>query len=180
MITSKNRKLLAGLGLVAVLLIVGGVGFGISQAVGNGTHADGSPASADRQAEVARNGAVVMPFDLTRTTHTFTDTNTGGRELVTANDPADSQQIDLIRSHLKGLLPKFSSGDFSDPAAIHGDAMPGLAELRAGYGRIEFIYEERPNGAALTYQTSDPVMVSVLHTWFAAQRGDHSSHHTTQ
>jgi hypothetical protein len=118
-----------------------------------------------------------MPFDLTRTTHVFTDTDTGGREVVTANDPADTQQIELIRSHLKGLVPQFSSGDFSDPAAIHGDEMPGLAQLRAGYSRIEFTYEELPNGAALTYQTSDPVMVSALHTWFAAQRSDHHAGH---
>jgi uncharacterized protein (DUF305 family) len=138
---------------------------------GNGT------ASANRQAEVARNGATVMPFDLTRTTHTFTDMDTGGREVVTAIDATtDTQQIDLIRGHLQSLVPEFSSGDFSNPAAIHGDAMPGLAQLRAGYSRIEFIYEELPDGAALTYKTSDQVMVSVLHTWFAAQRSDHGSH----
>jgi len=177
MVTSKNKQRLAG--LVVGILIVGGLAFGISQAVG-GTDTGGT-ASADRQAEVARNGARVMPFDLTRTTHTFTDTGSGGREVVTAIDPADTQQIGLIRGHLEGLIPKFSSGDFSDPAAIHGDAMPGLAELRAGYNRIEFIYEELSDGGAITYKTADPVMVSVLHTWFAAQRGDHgSTHHTTQ
>jgi len=152
---------------------------GMNGHMGMGMNMGSGTASADRQAEVARNGSVVMPFDLNRTTHVFTDTDTGGREVVTANDPADTQQIDLIRGHLKGLVTKFSRGDFSDPAAIHGDAMPGLAQLRAGYSRIEFIYEELPNGAALTYRTSDPVMVSVLHTWFAAQRNDHGSHHTT-
>jgi hypothetical protein len=175
MVTNKNKKLFAG--LIAGMVAIGAIGFGVSQAVG-GTPANES-ASADRQAEVARKGATVMPFDLNRTNHTFTDTETGGREVVTALDSTDTQQIDLIRGHLKGLVPKFSSGDFSDPAAIHGDAMPGLAELRAGYERISFIYEELSNGAALTYKSSDAVMVSVLHTWFAAQRGDHgSSHHT--
>lgn len=143
----------------------------------NGNMAMGS-ATANRQAQVDRNGAKVMPFDLTRTTHVFIDADTGGREVVTANDPTDVQQIDSIRSHLKGLVTRFSSGDFSDPAAIHGDDMPGLAQLRAGYGRIEFTYEEQPDGAALNYRTSDPVMVSVLHTWCAAQRGDHGAHQT--
>jgi len=144
------------------------MGMGMNMGLGSATP--------DRQAQVARNGALVMPFDLTRTAHVFTDTDTGGREVVTANDPADTQQIDLIRNHLKGLVPQFSSGDFSNPAAIHGDDMPGLAQLRAGYSRIEFEYEELPNGAALTYRTTDPVMVSVLHTWFGAQRSDHGGH----
>jgi uncharacterized protein (DUF305 family) len=150
---------------------------GMNGHLGMGMNMGTGSASAERQSQVARNGALVMPFDLTRTTHFFTDTETGGREVVTANDPADIQQIDLIHSHLKGLVPRFSSGDFSNPAAIHGDDMPGLAQLRAGYNRIEFIYEELPNGAALTYRTSDPVMVSVLHTWFEAQRGDHGAAH---
>ena len=148
---------------------------GMNGHMGMGMNMGAGSASADRQAQVARNGAQVMPFDLARTSHVFTDTDTGGREVVTANDPADTQQITLIRSHLKGLVPKFSIGDFSDPAAIHGEDMPGLAQLRAGYGRIEFAYEELPNGGALTYETTDPVMVSVLHTWFAAQRGDHGA-----
>lgn len=153
-----------------------GMGAGMDMSSHNMGNMNIGGATTDHQAQVARNGALVMPFDLSRTTHVFTDTDTGGREVVTANDPADTQQIDLIRNHLKGLMPQFSSGDFSNPAAIHGDDMPGLAQLRAGYSRIEFKYEELPNGAALTYRTTDPVMVSVLHTWFVAQRSDHGSH----
>jgi uncharacterized protein (DUF305 family) len=153
-----------------------GMGAGMDHNMGN---MNMTGANANRQAQVAANGAMVMPFDLTKTTHMFTDTDTGGREVVTANDPADSQQIDLIRTHLKGLVPQFSSGDFSSPAAIHGDEMPGLAQLRAGYSKIQFTYEELPSGAALTYRTTDSVMVSVLHTWFTAQRTDHgTTHHT--
>jgi hypothetical protein len=72
-------------------------------------------------------------------------------------------------------VSQFSVGDFSGPTATHGDAMPGLAQLKAGYDRVQFIYEELPDGAAITYKTSDPVMVSVLHTWFAAQRSDHGA-----
>lgn len=140
-----------------------------------GQHDMSSQGTTDRQAAVASNGAQVMPFDLEKTTHVFTDTDTGGREVVTANDPADTQQIELIRSHLKEIVSQFSVGDFSGPTATHGDAMPGLAQLKAGYGRVQFIYEELPDGAAITYKTSDPVMVSVLHTWFAAQRSDHGA-----
>lgn len=134
--------------------------------------------SLDRQQEVAQRGAQVMPFDLTKTAHTFVDAETGGREVVTANDSGDTTQINLIRTHLQEEVQKFRGGDFSDPSQIHGENMPGLQVLRGGASRIAFTYEELPNGAAIIYQTSDAPLVAALHQWFAAQRGDHGSHHT--
>ena len=74
-----------------------------------------------------------MPFDLARTTHFFDDTPSGGIETITANDPRDTRQTALIRSHLTAEAKRFGHGDFSDPAQIHGQEMPGLVELaRAG------------------------------------------------
>jgi hypothetical protein len=130
---------------------------------------------ASRQEEVAERGTQVMPFDLERTTHTFTNLPDGGREVVVSDD-GDSEQIALIRSHLDKEARRFASGDFSDPARIHGEDMPGLAELEAGASRMEFRYEELPNGAAINYRTSDAALVAALHQWFAAQRGDHGRH----
>jgi hypothetical protein len=115
-----------------------------------------TPAGTSRQAAVAARGAQVMPFDLTRTTHTFTDLPNGGRETVLANDPNDAEQITPIRMHLAEEVEKFRRGDFADPAAIHGDDMPGLRVLRAGFGRITFSYEALPAGAAITYTSDDP------------------------
>jgi hypothetical protein len=138
-----------------------------------------SQPSGDRQTQVAANGAQIMPFDLSRTTHAFTDLPDGGRETVTANDPSDTDQIALIRSHLGTETQKFNSGDFSDPAQIHGNGMPGLAQIKAGYANIAFSYEELSNGAAINYSSSDPALVSALHTWFAAQRSDHGAHQHT-
>lgn len=128
-----------------------------------------------RQEEVAQRGTQVMPFDLERTTHTFTDLPTGGREVVVSDD-GDAEQIALIRLHLEKEARRFASGDFSDPARIHGEDMPGLATLKGGAGSIEFRYEELPDGAAIDYRTSDPVLVATLHEWFAGQRGDHGEH----
>jgi hypothetical protein len=130
---------------------------------------------ADRQTHVAAAGAQVMPFDLNRTTHMFTDLPDGGREIVTANDPTDTEQIALIRAHLQMEADKFSAGDFADPAAIHGNRMPGLAQLKAGFTSIEFHYEALPNGASITYRSADPTLVTALHVWFAVQRSDHGS-----
>jgi hypothetical protein len=130
----------------------------------------------DRHAEVAGKGRQVMPFDLDRTTHKFTPLENGGRQTVTADDPGDTVQIGLIRDHLEHEQTAFARGDFSDPATIHGDGMPGLAALREGGGRITVIYTPLSSGAELTYTTSEPSLIAAIHAWFAAQTSDHGSH----
>lgn len=70
----------------------------------------------------------------------------------------------------------FGQGDFGDPAQIHGDSMPGLAELEDGYERIEVRYRARPDGATLIYETEEPALVEALHDWFEAQLSDHGGH----
>ena len=136
----------------------------------------GGDRPADRQAEVAERGSEVMPFDLDATTHTFTDTATGGVQRVTADDPADARQIELIRGHLREERERFSRGDFEDPAAIHGEDMPGVAELAAGYDRITVAYADHPAGAELTYTTDEPELIEAIHTWFERQVMDHGEH----
>ena len=130
----------------------------------------------ERQAEVARKGATVMPFDLMRTTHFFDDRKSGGVETVTANDKADAEQIKLIRGHLSAEAKRFSRGDFSDPAKIHGEDMPGLATLSHAGRKLSVRYRPLPAGASLTYSSRDPAVVAALHEWFAAQRSDHAAH----
>jgi hypothetical protein len=133
-------------------------------------------ALAGRQAEIADKGAQVMPFDLERTTHRFTKAATGGLQTVTADDPADAQQVKLIREHLTREAANFTQGDYGDPATIHGTEMPGLRELEQGHGRIDIGYAQTPAGAQVTYTTSDPSLVKALHAWFDAQVTDHGRH----
>jgi hypothetical protein len=133
-------------------------------------------AMAGRQAEIAARGRQVMPFDLERTTHRFTKSATGGVQTVTADDPADAQQVKLIREHLTQEASGFSRGDYGDPASIHGTDMPGLRELEQGHSRIDIRFADLPAGARLTYTTSDPSMVKALHAWFDAQLSDHGRH----
>jgi hypothetical protein len=114
-----------------------------------------------------------MPFDLTRTSHIFTDQPDGGLQQVVSKNPANAGQISLIRTHLQEEATKFQRGDFGDPATIHGHTMPGLMELQHGYAQIAVTYTELPDGAQIRYTTSDSTMVSALHAWFAAQRSDH-------
>ncbi|MFC6016676.1 hypothetical protein ACFP2T_10735 [Plantactinospora solaniradicis] len=137
-----------------------------------------TPATPSRQAEVAERGASVMPFDLERTTHRFTKTDTGGVQTVVADDPQDTTQIGLIGQHLTAEVERFRRGDFTDPARIHGNEMPGLEALRKHGGRITLDYEATPDGGRVTYATSDAELRNALHHWFDAQVSDHGQHAT--
>lgn len=155
-----------GVLMLALVLLSGvGLGFGLD-----------SWLEQRRIANVAQRGAQVMPFDLDRTLHVFERTDDGGLQTVTARAAADHDQIALIRAHLREEAASFSRGDFSDPAAIHGDTMPGLAELRASAGQIDVRYSDLPDGAQISYRTDDPALIEALHHWFAAQLSDHGQH----
>jgi hypothetical protein len=129
-----------------------------------------------RQAEVAERGAEVMPFDLEATTHRFEPTATGLVETVVADDPADDEEIGLIRDHLADERERFEQGDYRDPAAIHGDDMPGLAQLEAGADAVTVELDQLPDGARLTFASDDPELVDALHRWGEAQTSDHGTH----
>lgn len=129
----------------------------------------------DRQAEVARLGAAVMPFDLERTTHVFEANGRGGLQRVVSDD-GDPEQVRLIRAHLSAEAERFARGDFHDPATIHGEEMPGLHELAAGHDRISVEYGEIERGARILYVAEDPELVAALHRWFDAQLADHGDH----
>lgn len=150
--------------LVAALLTFAGAACGSDQDL------------AERQETVAEAGAEVMPFSLDETTHIFTDTQSGGRQDVVADDPTDENSIESIRDHLAEEAAKFQIGDFSDPEAIHGSAMPGLAALKAGFVQIDVELLDTADGAAITYTTQDPELVSAIHLWFEAQTSDHGNH----
>ena len=144
-------------------------------ACGGSGDTDGSGGD-DRQAEVAERGAEVMPFDLDATTHRFEDRPDGLLQTVVADDPDDEAQIALIRDHLAHEAERFGRGDLGDPASIHGDDMPGLAELAAGAASIEVRYADAEAGGRITYTTDDPALVAALHRWGAAQVTDHGDH----
>lgn len=154
---------------IAVLVIVAAGGswyaFGRDHHDTASTTADGAMSARAQQ---------VMPFDLTRTTHTFTQTPRGGVEKVVVNEPSDTHNRDLIRSHLRTEAENFRHGNYSDPAKIHGMDMPGVDELEQGAARVKLFYAETPGGAQITYAASDAKLISALHAWFDRQAGDHS------
>ena len=134
-------------------------------------------ADEQRLDEVAERGLHVMPFDLEKTTHIFSKTDTGGIQQVIAKDKSDTEQINLIRSHLSAITKEFKQGNFSNPEKIHGASMPGLAELRtAKTGQIKIEYKELPGGAEITYATHIEKLKLAIHQWFDSQLSDHARH----
>ena len=129
---------------------------------------------AQRQADVASRGKDVMPFSLPATTHVFTKTAEGGVQQVVAKRATNAAQVELVRQHLREIREQFLKGDFSGPAHIHGQDMPGLADLKAAKpGQIAITYKNIKGGAQLAYVTREPELVAALHTWFDAQLSDH-------
>lgn len=126
---------------------------------------------------IVERGSHVMPFDLEQTTHVFSKTENGGVQQVIVKDPDNAEQIKLIRRHLSKISDEFKRGDFSNPAKIHGDAMPGLAELRkAKPNQMGIVYKELPDGAEINYSSANPVLINAIHQWFDAQLSDHARH----
>jgi hypothetical protein len=131
-------------------------------------------ASPERLNEVTQRGMHVMPFDLKQTQHIFNKTETGGLQQVIVRNPPNTQQVELIRQHLSKIAQEFIRGDFSNPAKIHGQDMPGLAELhKAEPGQLHVGYKELENGAEITYSSKEPILIDAIHRWFDAQLADH-------
>jgi hypothetical protein len=138
-----------------------------------------SAAAADesRQTQVEHKSTQVMPFDMNASMHEFKPMPNGGIQTVFIHD-GDPHQVALVRWHLRKEAAAFTRGDYTDPASIHGGSMPGLREMRAGAKRITVRYAEIPNGATITYATTDAVLIAAIHSWFNAQVRDHGPHAT--
>ena len=134
-------------------------------------------ASAARLDEVTQRGRHVMPFNLEQTTHVFTKTENGGIQQVIVKDKTNTSQLKLVREHLSKISYEFAQGDFSNPAKIHGETMPGLTELRkAKPGQLKINYKELADGAEIEYVTDETTLLKALHQWFDAQLSDHAHH----
>ncbi|HSH03087.1 MAG TPA: aspartate carbamoyltransferase [Anaerolineae bacterium] len=129
-----------------------------------------------RQEIIATRGGDVMPFDLDKTMHIFENLPNGGLQTVHAKDDQDTTQISLIQTHLQEEAARFQQGDFSDPAHIHGDMMPGLATLQDNAADITITYTPLDNGGQILYTAEDDLLITAIHDWFNAQLSDHGQH----
>jgi hypothetical protein len=136
-------------------------------------HASDPPT--ERQAIVRERGAEVMSFSLGATQHVFTKTADGGVQRVVARN-GHAEQIDRIRSHLRAISDAFTQRDFSGPAHIHGEDMPGLAALKsAPRDDLTVAYRDIDDGAEITYRARTDALRDAIHRWFDAQLADHGT-----
>jgi hypothetical protein len=161
--------------VIAVVLVtaVAGAWYAFGRGQDTATVANAN-ANANANEAMAARAQQVMPFDLNRTSHTFTKTADGGEQTVVVNDPADTSDLELIRSHLSAEAEQFRSGNYEDPAKIHGMNMPGVKQLADGAAQVTVVFAPLPNGAQITYSSTDPALISALHAWFDRQSTDHS------
>ncbi len=127
-----------------------------------------------RQQDVAKKGAMVMPFNVKNSTHVFQKNTYGGIQQVLAKDPNDKDLVAAIRMHLEMEAERFGKGDYSDPMKIHGMSMPGVQYLsKVKPGQIAITYRNVMGGAAIDYVGRDAATVDAIHKWFDAQLDDH-------
>jgi len=117
----------------------------------------------------------VMPFDMSKTVHIFKMTEFGGIQRVVAKDPIEADQVALIRQHLQHEAERFQRGDYSDPATLHGQLMPGLIDLQDGGSRIKVSYLPISEGAEISFETTDLHLLTAIHRWFGAQLSEHGA-----
>lgn len=163
--TTRLRARRAWIGVLALVVIA--VAVGGWYMFGRDHHETADNAMAARAQQV-------MPFDLNRTMHTFTQSAAGGVEKVVVKEPSDTHNRDLIRTHLQTEAENFRQGNYTDPAKIHGMDMPGVDDLEQGAARVEVVFAEIPHGARITYTSTEAKLISAIHAWFDRQASDHS------
>ena len=143
-------------------------------------HNAGHNVPQNEDATFAEREQEVMPFNLEATLHIFQDTATGGVQRVIANDPNDTENTALIRSHLEEEAARFARGDFADPSYLHGEEMAGLSELERAReaNQLSVSYSDIENGGEIVYSSEEADVIIALHLWFQAQVTDHGDHAT--
>jgi hypothetical protein len=85
-------------------------------------------------------------------------------------DPAG---VTRIREHLQAIAEAFRSGDFSTPAFVHLQQVPGADVMAARRHAISYTFRELPRGGELRITTHDPAALEAIHAFLAFQRQDH-------
>jgi hypothetical protein len=113
-----------------------------------------------------------MGVDQYASTHLFDALPDGGR-IEFQYDSDDPEGVAQIRSHLQEIQVAFQAGDFSTPAFVHDQDVPGTAVMAERREHIEYRYQELPRGGELRLITSDPRALEAIHDFMAFQRADH-------
>jgi hypothetical protein len=147
--------------------------FGISAAAGTMSAQVRDSSFAALQAR----GKTAMGVDQYTSTHKFDALEDGGR-IELQRDTDDSAGVVQIRQHLREITLAFQSGDFSTPAFVHMQVVPGASVMAAKRDRITYTFSELPRGAEVRIVTTDPEALKAIHCFMAFQRQDHRAEGT--
>lgn len=117
-------------------------------------------------------GRGAMGVDQYTSTHHF-DSLPDGARIELQRDSADEPGAAAIRDHLRAIAAAFASGDFTTPAFVHGQAVPGSAVMAARRDRIRYQVHDLPRGAELRITTSDAEALRAIQQFMAYQRREH-------
>lgn len=123
-------------------------------------------------------GHDVMGVDQYTSVHRFDALVDGGR-IELQRDRDDSVGVATIRAHMRSIARAFSAGDFTAPAEVHRETVPGVTTMRARRAAIRYAVTDLPRGAALRIRSSDPEAVAAVHRFLAYQRRAHRTEHGT-
>lgn len=123
-------------------------------------------------AGVQQRGEKAMGVDQFTSTHKFDALPDGGR-IELQRDVEDSAGVAQIRAHLNEIAKAFKSGDFSTPAFVHMQQVPGTSVMAAKRGAISYTYRDLPRGGELRIVTKDPEALDAIREFMAFQRQDH-------
>ncbi len=123
-------------------------------------------------ATMQQRGKLAMGVDQFTSVHKFDDLANGGR-IELQRDRDDSVGVRAIRAHLDAIAKAFQSGDFSTPAFVHMQKVPGTAEMTRRRAVIRYSLTDLPRGGELRITTTDAKAVEAVHAFLAFQRGEH-------
>jgi hypothetical protein len=86
----------------------------------------------------------------------------------------------MIRMHLKHIMTMFSHGDFSIPMFVHGQAPPGITEMKDKRADIAYTFEELLTGGRVRITTTNHDALNAVHDFLNFQIADHQTGDTMQ
>ena len=123
-------------------------------------------------AAMQNRGKKAMGVDQYASTHKFDSFPNGGRIELQVNQP-DSAGVAAIRAHIREIASAFKSGDFSTPAFVHMQSVPGTKQMAALRSKITYTAHDLARGAELHITTTDKDALTAIHEFMAFQRGEH-------
>jgi hypothetical protein len=131
--------------------------------------------SPDKHSMMMRHGEKAMGFSQTETTHHFFLRENGGVIQVEANDPKDTRNRNLIRTHLSHIAQAFAAGDFLDPMAVHDTVPEGVPAMERLKGDIRYTFVPTPLGGRVLIRTANTQALTAIHQFLRFQIREHQT-----